>query len=89
MTSKINYTTADNEKYELRTWKEGDTFFCQAFKDNKPANPFRYQINSSQNFDFLVTHGYSGFEAIMDQTKRDLEDGLVFGKKLTNSNQSV
>ncbi|MEM9300014.1 MAG: hypothetical protein AAGA64_16760 [Bacteroidota bacterium] len=79
---EVHEFTVDGITYTVRMWHDHSHFYVRAFCDNKPVNPFTYQVSFEKNYDYFVLHGSPGKEVLLEQATADIHEGRIYGVML-------
>jgi len=78
-TEKFNH---EKLVYEIKLWRTEIGFKVQSFLNEKPANPYVYNIDFITADDYEMFYGENASEKLVKLAISDIVDGLVFGNKL-------
>lgn len=66
----------DNQELEIRIIAEGEIVFVRAFRDNNPANQFRYSATNKDIHDLATVVGTDAVKHLIESAKQDIVSGL-------------
>ena len=76
----------DGDTYEIKLFRTGNGFKVISYKDGQRVNPYTYCVNDINAYDYRIYMGENAHEKLIQVAKDDIADGLVYGKKLTQTN---
>ena len=66
----------DNQEFEIRTITDGESVYVKAFRDNKPANHFRYSVTLEVVCNMATVFGSEAVKHLIEIAKQDIVKGL-------------
>ncbi len=66
----------DNQEYEIRLISYGESAFYRVFRDNRPANRFRYAATDVAYVGMLMVLRENPEKHLIDMARQDVMSGL-------------
>lgn len=76
---QFSYNSVD---YVVKVWKDDHTLYVRTFCNDKPVNPFTYQVSFGEDYKYFEQQGMPGKELLIEQATSDVHEGRIYGKKL-------